>query len=560
MSKECVTNASLGCETNLDRILLPTAFPQNLLLQHSTSVKWIGEKLRHGIVAMQLKHRHTVPPDPTLPKHHTIPPYIFRPGFEGPVRNQQPIEALRDLERRILQVPNHAHTLESLTALYWGWWRTLTPEDKQPQADVAALVKTLLKQKGSHVSMRPKVYKALTTATGTAVESTTTNDGSHRVARSELYHALELLDAQTVTYTPELSGDRRNSHQFWQRMRQLKTTQGTYNGPIHRADGKKQDLDLAMLDTRAFWEEHPPDTQQSCHPILAEYHAGNNLFPPFPDLTIQEIQSHLLHTKESAPGLDGVPYAAWRLNPEASGHASYQLYINIITAQEEPPSQVLVWIPKATAGPTGDYFQPLGMPNTSHRVLDGALSALNVAHCSKHLRQSQSMLNHFREPQKAVLSIQQDLDDTGPRAALFIDMAKAFEKVNPHWAVDVMLARGCPTWLVQYVMYLFTGRRVLHKVGGQLLPPRIIRQGVDMGRAFSVFMFCLAMDPIYWHLNKIPGIINVKGYVDDCTALGQCQHDLAWLYYHCDASSMICTRPAFKQSNTAAGKPARRSR
>ena len=40
------------------------------------------------------------------------------------------------------------------------------------------------------------------------------------------------------------------------------------------------------------------------------------------------------------------------------------------------------------------------------------------------------MLNHFREPQKAVLSIQQDLDEHQPNAALFIDMAKAFEKVN----------------------------------------------------------------------------------------------------------------------------------
>ena len=137
------------------------------------------------------------------------------------------------------------------------------------------------------------------------------------------------------------------------------------------------------------------------------------------------------------------------------------------------------------------------------------------------------MLNHFREPQKAALSIQQDLDSAGPKAALFIDMAKAFEKVNPHWAVDVMLARGCPVWLVQYAMYLFTGRRVLH--GGQLLPPRIIRQGVDMGRAFSVFMFCLAMDPVYWHLNKIPDIANVKGYVDDCTAVGTCSRDLPWL-------------------------------
>ena len=37
------------------------------------------------------------------------------------------------------------------------------------------------------------------------------------------------------------------------------------------------------------------------------------------------------------------------------------------------------------------------------------------------------------------------------------------------------------------------------------------------------------MDPVYWHLNKIPDIVNVKGYVDDCTAVGHCGRDLAWL-------------------------------
>ena len=501
-------------ETCLDRILLPTAFLQNLQLRSSTSVRWIGEKLRHGAVTLRLKHKSTVPPDPKLPKHHTIPPYIFRPGMEGPVHNKLAKEAIQDLERRIMQEPNHAQTTESMTNLFWAWWRTLTPEHKRPQANIAALIHTSLKQKGTHVVLRASTYEALTGTSGIAVERTRTTEGAYEVARTELYRALEVLDAQAITYrlapknTPEITGDRSNATQFWQRMRELKTTQGTYNGPIYRANGQRcntvHDLDQAMIDTRAFWEEKPPETEPAWLPILSEYQAGNCRFPTFPDLTIARIQNHLLHTKESAPGLDGIPYAAWRLNPEATGHAIYKLFTRITRAQEEPPSQVLVWIPKAAAGPTGDHFRPLGMPNTSHRILDGALSSLVVAHCSQHLHPSQSMLNHFREPQKAVLSIQQELDDTGPKAALFIDMAKAFEKVNPHWAVDVMLARGCPVWLVQYAMYLFTGRRVLHKVGGQLLPPRIIRQGVDMGRAFSVFMFCFAMDPVYWHLNKYP--------------------------------------------------------
>ena len=77
------------------------------------------------------------PPDPKLPKHHTIPPYIFQPGMEGPVQNQFAMEAIRDLERRIMQEPNQTHTAESLTTLYWAWWRSLTPEDKKLQAGSA---------------------------------------------------------------------------------------------------------------------------------------------------------------------------------------------------------------------------------------------------------------------------------------------------------------------------------------------------------------------------------------------------------------------------------------
>ena len=231
-------------ETCLDRILLPTAFLQNLQLRSSTSVRWIGEKLRHGVVTLRLKHKSTVPPDPKLPKHHTIPPYIFRPGMEGPVHNKLAKEAIHDLERRIMQEPNHAQTTESMTNLFWAWWRTLTPEHKRPQANIAALIHTSLKQKGTHVVLRASTYEALTGTTGIAVERTRTTDGACEVARTELYRALEVLDAQTITYrlapknTPEITGDRSNATQFWQRMRELKTTQGTYNGPIYRQMGR----------------------------------------------------------------------------------------------------------------------------------------------------------------------------------------------------------------------------------------------------------------------------------------------------------------------------------
>ena len=41
-----------------------------------------------------------------------------------------------------------------------------------------------------------------------------------------------------------------------------------------------------------------------------------------------------------------------------------------------------------------------------------------------------------------------------------------------------------------------------------------------MGRSFSVYLFCFAMDPLFHYLNRIPGVISVQAYVDDTTIAG----------------------------------------
>ena len=47
-----------------------------------------------------------------------------------------------------------------------------------------------------------------------------------------------------------------------------------------------------------------------------------------------------------------------------------------------------------------------------------------------------------------------------------------------------------------------------------------------MGRAFSVPLFCVAMDPWYYHVNRIPDVIVNKGYMDDNATGGI---GLSWL-------------------------------
>ena len=65
---------------------------------------------------------------------------------------------------------------------------------------------------------------------------------------------------------------------------------------------------------------------------------------------------------------------------------------------------------------------------------------------------------------------------------------------------------------------------------------RVVQQGVDMGRAFPVFMFCVAMGPLNWCLNQLPPPITTEGYVDDCAIAGSADH-FQWLSWRITAAS-----------------------
>ena len=141
---------------------------------------------------------------------------------------------------------------------------------------------------------------------------------------------------------------------------------------------------------------------------------------------------------------------------------------------------------------------------------------------------AQTLLNSFREPQRAVLEVQGALEGSSPASALFADLSKAFERINAHWILHILRIRQCSPWVLQFARYLLFGRRIRHKVQGRLLPARNVHSGVDMGRSTSVYFFCLAMDPIFVVLNQIPQVLVVAGYVDDTTIVGR-QTDPNWV-------------------------------
>ena len=260
---------------------------------------------------------------------------------------------------------------------------------------------------------------------------------------------------------------------------------------------------------------------------LEQYKQQVNVWPHVLPPQQEDILKSILATNDSAPGPDGIPYAAWRLRPAVAAEAMITHLDDICRSVVPPPCSVQAWIPKAKMGPAADNFRPLGMPSTFERVIDGSIAMVLTRIIAPLLHPSQTVLNLFREPQGAVQSVQTILDQALPCAVLSLDLSKAFERINPHWILQILTACKALLWVISYTRNILLFRRCRHKVG-KLLPPRMIVTGVDMGRSFSV-LFCVAMDPILTYLNRFPGTLMVQGYVDDTTMAGDTTAGMQWL-------------------------------
>ena len=361
------------------------------------------------------------------------------------------------------------------------------------------------------------------------------------VPRPFLWKCFELLDLQIqqqhfITRNRDEADRSRGlgtSAPMWQRLRASCPKTVFYNGPILDGEGQPchtdRDLSAAMLATRKFWFQPPCQYDSQWTQYLAQYKEQAHRWPHVPPPTPEDFAKTILHTNDSAPGPDGIPYAAWRIHPGIASEAMSTHLEDICRAAVPPPCSVQAWIPKAKLGPTADHFRPLGMPSTFERIIDGSIATVLTKAIAPLLHPSQTVLNLFREPQGAVQSVQNILDHQLPCAVLSLDLSKAFERVNPYWLLQILSACRAPLWVIAYTRHILLFRRCRHKVQGRLLPSRMIVTGVDMGRSFSVLLFCIAMDPILTYLNRIPGMLTVQGYVDDTTMAGDTAAGMQWL-------------------------------
>ena len=303
----------------------------------------------------------------------------------------------------------------SFKATLWSWWKTV--RSNLPGTSPFKCLYRKLRGQQSAIRLSPKLLQSLQTACGLEEISPhllPQHNGCYLVPSKLVHQALqqiELLKSATAAYsapkpTPSPVLQAIAQRQLWDRLRAVCPRGSFFTGTILNSQGKPcltaADYDAAMLDTRKFWSAQQCSFDKEWLKTFSIYQQYKDPWPkvPFPD--VDDFKDHLLHTKDSAPGPDGIPYAAWRAFPSLSAVTLRDDLQLIASDLNERPCQVGVWIPKAQIGNTADFFRPLGMADTFDRLQDGTVAAQLFRHTREWFHPSQTLLNHFREPQAAV--------------------------------------------------------------------------------------------------------------------------------------------------------------
>ena len=479
----------------------------------------------HGIHLCKPSKPTRISPCPDDLPASAIPSSVFY--LPPSAQDTSPSLAPRDLlplTRSLLRLQSPA--LLDIKAHFWTWWR----HRKHPG--------TLHKTDSHHLHILKKLISNPTSLILTVPRSSWEwllhqfPSDSFPAIFAHDHHAivpLMLLSKLLIQYDAQQASlpSNRNQTQFsvppthtWRKCRIAAPKTSPHHGVVRSSTGTPctttATLDQALRATRHFWQEPPSAHDPQWESLLSTYSTQCDPFPPCPPPSHTSLYHAVITSPDSAPGADGIPYSAWRICPRITAQALDNHLQCILTRTASPPLQSLVFIPKADQGEYADNYRPLGLPNTCDRILDRSIYS-PFSHCLLGaLHPAQALLNLFREPQFNYLDIQHFLDNAMHlHSVLLSDLAKAFERVNPHWIMHVLVARATPYWILTYCRHILFGRKVLHKIKSHFRPPLAIHNGVDMGRAFSVLLFCVAMDPWYHYVHRIPRVLTNRGYMDD---------------------------------------------
>lgn len=251
-----------------------------------------------------------------------------------------------------------------------------------------------------------------------------------------------------------------------------------------------------------FLQKYTPDYVSNAprenSELGSEYSYNSYLLRPF---TLQELLSAIFSRKDTAFGLDGIPYKMIKNLNEHCLSVFLNILNNLWTNNEIPPSwktDCLVPILKpGKPRQDEDSYRPITLTSCIGKIFEQLLKQRVEFHIEKNniLPRNQFGFRKGRSSRESICQLHLDIQDSlvkqNSTVSVFFDIAGAFNSVNIDILSNELLSVGLPQKLIQWIKNFLSDRSVFVKYNGYLYGPRLASIGVCQGGIMSPLIFLL---------------------------------------------------------------------
>ena len=261
-------------------------------------------------------------------------------------------------------------------------------------------------------------------------------------------------------------------------------------------------------------------------------------FPSSPDLApvipdVEDIALSLRHTNDSAHGVDGVPFSAYRACPDIAAPIIHGILTAIGKGRKAPTDfniGRLFIIPKDGSS-TIDRTRPINVNNAINRICAKIITDAISPGLDSILDSSQQGFIPGRNGSHNVLMLNKFFYETlrddpkGQAFILFLDTAKAFDSIDHDYLFSLLDKINMPSWVCNSVRSLFHDVFAFPSLSAPTSVAVPINRGVKQGCPLSPILFALAYDPLLVLLSTTASTssTDLAAFADD---LAVCSHSL----------------------------------
>ena len=240
-------------------------------------------------------------------------------------------------------------------------------------------------------------------------------------------------------------------------------------------------------------------------------------------IKISELKNILKNSKDTSPGIDGIPYIMIRQLSEESLKYILEFYNWIFLKHEFPEkwkAAVIVPILKPGKDSTKcSSYRPIALISCLSKILEKILNKRLMWYLEKYnlidksqcgFRPGRSTTDHTT---RLTSDIQEALVNNEYHISIFLDLAKAYDTVWRQVILNQLMRFDIKGHLAFYIKNFLENRKIKVKVGNFLSENFLLDLGVPQGSSLSVTLFLIAINTI---LDFIPKNLQKSLFVDDC--------------------------------------------